>query len=199
MTREQQRKLREIKQAMPKLLKAAAKEYGFKKIDYMIWYNKGDMFFTLFLFERELDNKCWIDIEIACKPLWIDDLFWDIMDMSENKKEPLSLRGVGAFTVRGVKLYEEEVGLENWSLEEAQACVSYSMQKFAGYIKTVTVEDFLEHHSSDSYHSDLRTLLVMIHKGEYERAIAYAKDMDSDCFANGSLGLRAGVIRYCKN
>lgn len=39
MTREEQRKLKELKKALPNILKEKLKRYKFKKKDYMIWYN----------------------------------------------------------------------------------------------------------------------------------------------------------------
>lgn len=35
------------------------------------------------------------------KALYADDLWWDIWGATENKKEPLSLRGIGAYTLSG--------------------------------------------------------------------------------------------------
>lgn len=46
MTREQQRQLRELKKTLPKILKEKIKKYKFKKKDYMIWFQKEDMFLT---------------------------------------------------------------------------------------------------------------------------------------------------------
>ena len=40
------------------------------------------------------------------KPLWLDDLLWDLLKMETNKEAPLSLRTIGAFTVSGSELFK---------------------------------------------------------------------------------------------
>lgn len=52
------------------------------------------------------------------KPLWIDDLLWDFLKMIGNKKEPLSLRTIGAFIVYRVEIYEDYKELENWEISD---------------------------------------------------------------------------------
>ena len=38
----------------------------------MVWHKKGKLFFTLFLFVRELDGRCYIDAEARYKlQIWI--------------------------------------------------------------------------------------------------------------------------------
>ena len=49
MAREEQRKLRELNKALPKILRKKIKAYPFKKKDFMIWYSKKDLFFDLLI------------------------------------------------------------------------------------------------------------------------------------------------------
>ena len=78
LTREEQRKLRELKKALPKLLKEKIKKYKFKKIDYMLWFNKNDLFFSNYIDVREtIDGRGCCSYDIKVKPLWIDDLLWE--------------------------------------------------------------------------------------------------------------------------
>lgn len=53
MKREQQRKLRELKKALPRMLKEKVKAYKMKKKDYMIWYSKNDLFIECMIDVRE--------------------------------------------------------------------------------------------------------------------------------------------------
>lgn len=198
MTREEQRKFRELKKAFPKILQTACKEFGFKKKDYMVWSKKGELFFTLFLFERENDGHCFIDATIACKPLWMDDLLWDILQMPENKNEPLSLRSVGAFTVSGSELYSESSELIEWSADEAVVYVKKVMQTFAKFINRTTYDELCTTIGTSPYHAEIRKLLLLIHDNKYDKAVEMAKSMDRDIFENQGVGLRAGVIQYCE-
>lgn len=197
MTREQQKKLREIRKALPKIIQSEIKKYGFKKKDYMVWHKKEQLFFTLFLFEREMDGRCYIDTTIDCKPLWIDDLLWDILHMPENKSEPLSLRSVGAFTVRGNELYSESIELSNWSVDEAAECVQNALLNFGVYIENTQPENFSVQIDTNPYHAEVRKLLLLIHENKFDDAINFANNMDRNVFENQGVGLRAGAIQYC--
>lgn len=101
MTRDEQRRFKELKKALPQLLKDKIKTYKFKKKDYMIWYSKKGLFFDLHIDVRVLpDGKCYCISSEKMKPLWLDDLLWDLLKMESNKGQPLSLRAIGAFTVQ---------------------------------------------------------------------------------------------------
>ena len=50
--------------------------------------------------------NCYGEATLYVKPLYIDDLWWDVFEMSSNKKEPMSLRGNGAFALDGVRIME---------------------------------------------------------------------------------------------
>lgn len=59
MTREEQRKLRELKKALPRILNEKIKNYKFKKKDYMIWYNNQERFFKLLINVSVIpDGRC---------------------------------------------------------------------------------------------------------------------------------------------
>lgn len=49
MTREEQKKLRELNKALPKILREKIKAYPFKKRDFMIWYSNKELFFDLLI------------------------------------------------------------------------------------------------------------------------------------------------------
>lgn len=85
MTREQQRKLKELNRALLAILKSNVKAYGIKKKDYMVWGTKNELYFSLLIDVRERDGHCYCTSMELIKPLWLDELFWDIIDMSENK------------------------------------------------------------------------------------------------------------------
>lgn len=199
MTREQQKKFSKIKNAFPKVLQASCKEFGLKKKDYIVWSKKDNLFFTLFLFVSELDGHCYINSTISCKPFWIDELLWDILHMSENKDEPISFRGVGAFTVEGCELEKESHELVEWSVEETTTCVQNAMQNFKVYINKTTQDVFCNRIESNLCHADVRKLLNLIHNKRYDEAIEFASNMDSDTFVNQGLGIRAGAIQYCEH
>ena len=90
------------------MLKEKIKEYKFKKKDYMIWFSKDDRFYDLMIHVAvPEDGRCICSAEETLKPLWLDELLWDFLNMPDNRKEPYSLRAIGAFTVKGSQIYQE--------------------------------------------------------------------------------------------
>ena len=41
------------------------------------------------------------EARLPVKPMYADELWWDIWNATENKNEPLSLRGTGAYSLSG--------------------------------------------------------------------------------------------------
>ena len=99
--------IREINKAIDELNKKdtsirknVAKKFGWKQSSYINWKVEGGYYFYLVHF------NCYGEATLYVKPLYIDDLWWDVFEMSSNKKEPMSLRGKGAFALDGVRIME---------------------------------------------------------------------------------------------
>lgn len=121
MTKEERQKYKELTKVLPKMLKDKIKKYKFKKKDFMIWYSTKELFFDLLIGVKvKSDDKCYCTAIETIKPLWLDDLLWDLLKMETNKKEPLSLRTIGAFTVSGAELFKNETELKEWTISELE-------------------------------------------------------------------------------
>ena len=99
--------IREINKAIDELNKKdtsirknVAKKFGWKQSSYINWKVEGGYYFYLVHF------NCYGEATLYVKPLYIDDLWWDVFEMSSNKKAPMSLRGNGAFALDGVRIME---------------------------------------------------------------------------------------------
>ena len=126
----------------------------------------GDMFLVCTFFVNEtVDGGCKCSMDVEAKPLWIDDLLWDCLRMEGNKKEPLSLRATGAFTVSGVEIHQEYDPLKEWTLEELERYVDKYLEEFSRIVQTVTIEDFYNKIKSSVYHKELRVSLTLVHDG----------------------------------
>ena len=199
MTREQQRKLKELKKAEVLLHKKLIKQFKYKKRDGFIWHKKDDMFFVMYSIVAENEGICKCYIKASVKPMWVDDLLWDILDMPENKNEPLSLRSNGAFTVHGINLFELVYELPEWEVDELEDCLRSGYEMLNKYIVETEIDYYYESVCKDSYHKEIHELLILIHKEQYEKAIEYAKSMKNDYFINRNLTLPIGAIEYCKD
>lgn len=198
MTREQQRKLRELKKAELKLHKELAKKYKLKKIGDYIWCKKDDLLFKMFSGVVENEGICRCDITAKIKPIWVDDFLWDMIDMPDNKQQPLSLRIQGAFTVWGIEIFETVFELPNWEINELEECLHKGYEMFIEHIQTIDIDYYFNNYNKPSYHDEIHELIMLIYNEKYSEAIEYALNMKREYFSNGSLTLRNGAVEYCK-
>ncbi len=200
MTREQQRQLRELKKTLPKILKEKIKKYKFKKKDYMIWFQEEDMFLTCFInVGFTTDGRFICDTKENIKPLWIDDLLWDCLNMPSNKKEPLSLRAIGAFTVHGVEIYQRYDELPNGSLQELEGYVEEYLEHFYQTIQLVKLDAFYNDLSYSPYHDELRISLTLVHQKKYKEALEYLSDKGEGIFCNGNIWINNAIRDFCES
>ncbi len=80
--------------------RSVSRKYGFRQNSYINFKVEDGYFFCLFFLTGE--------VRLTVKPMYADDLWWDIWDASENKKEPMSFRGTGAYSLSGqvLAIYE---------------------------------------------------------------------------------------------
>lgn len=199
MTREQQKRFKELNSYLSKLLKEKTKTYGFKKKDYMIWSAEGDLYFSLLIDIREKDGHCYCSSEERIKPLWLDDLFWDIMEMPENKNEPLSLCSVGAFALYGMMMSEQEQELSDWSLKELEQCVMTYLEHFQSTVIYSNLECYDSILDATAYQGEIQEILRMIHRQKYQNALVRLQTMEGEGqFQNHGIWFREYAERYCK-
>lgn len=198
MTREQQRQLKNLKKELPHMVQAEIKKYKIKKKDFMIWRQKERDFYDAHIHVGEKDGKCFCSVTGYYKPMWLDELFWEIMGMEDNKKEPVSLRSIGAFTVYGNKFMQECREVVSWSEEELSVYVREYVSGFAAKTEEGLGGRFAEDISGSPYHAEIREALYLIHQERYEDAIRYVAAMDQDFFENRGVGFRKAATRHCR-
>lgn len=97
MTRKES-KARDALQKIAKICrKQISKPFGWKQNDYLSWKIESGYYFSIL--HLHIDS-----VSLSVKPFFIDDLWWDIFEMPQNKKAPKSLRGNGAFAVPDIRL-----------------------------------------------------------------------------------------------
>jgi len=110
------------------------------------------------------------------KPYVLDDILWTVFDMEDNKKEPMSLRSVGAYAIRPYVFRQTEIYYEDLTtLEEntKHALVDHVevVETFIDQLESV--EDYFEYTKefpAGSYDSTLEELLWLVHKREFAEA-----------------------------
>ena len=90
--REINKALRELDKKDTLFRKSVSKKHKWKQISYINWKVEAGYYFYL-----EHIN-CYCEAALYVKPLYIDDLWWDVFEMPSNKKGPMRLRGLGGFS-----------------------------------------------------------------------------------------------------
>ena len=89
------------------VIKQEAKHKGWKFKGWFAYKAVKAFFYEATFYTSAFDNSVYGSLEF--KPLIIDDTFWEIVDLTDNKKMPLSFRGNGAFVVSSKDVFDYKV------------------------------------------------------------------------------------------
>lgn len=157
--------------------RSAAKTLGWKQRDFFNWRVEQGYFFCFFdLFPPRLEVK----------PLYVDELWWDIFEIPENKSAPMSLRGNGAFSLDGAKLnaYDDcDINADDSTPELLESFWIDTLDR-----ATRDMEQFLaEHPDAGAYIPEIEVdetrdctramvrLMALIHNGREDEAVEFIK------------------------
>ncbi len=198
MKKEYRAMIKQLKKITYASIRNNAKKYNFKTKQDAIFCVNENMFLSIYI-RAGVNENCFIcTCQEVIKPLWTDNLLWDILDCPENKNESISLRAFGAFTFFGLETYSEKSVIENWSNEELEICIEKYVKNFVERQKCYNATFFEEKMNRDMYQGDLYNLLHLIHKKKYSDAYDFIDNMDSDRFIIGNDGLRKLARVYCQ-
>ena len=179
--------------------KQISKKYGWKQSDYINWKIISDYYFCLY--HLSLENAY-----IEVKPLFVDDLWWDIFEMSENKHAPKSLRGLGAFVVSGVKLKEycvfDSKRISNYSEDEIEGIWDDLFreieQDVADFLKKNPVPESFSPSDEQKYGrvAPIYTLMMDIYSGDTDKALERINSYKSCGKGSGYSGPKGDAFDY---
>lgn len=99
MTREEQKLMRELEKLLTKTCKETGKRRGWKTISGRQYQVRNGVLYVLSVSFPVFDNGRTLKAHLRCKPLILDELYWDVFHMAEEaKKQPFSFHVQGAFT-----------------------------------------------------------------------------------------------------
>lgn len=153
--------------------RSVSRRYGFRQSSYINFKVEDGYFFCLYFGADE--------VRLTVKPMYADDLWWDIWDASENKKEPLSLRGTGAYSISGqvLSLYAiaETTGSDELANTFNRIFRDASMVITGFLTENPDADIFYPDESKMDYDPDrLLFLMALIHNGKEEDALAVIKE-----------------------
>lgn len=155
--------------------RSVGRKYGFRQRSYVNFRVEEGYFFCLCVLYTQAT--------LTAKPMYSDDLWWDIWKSPENKKEPLSLRGIGVFSLTGQVLLEFNDITQSEDVQELQDAFEAIFQD-----SSVAISQFLEENPDpdkfipditkiESFDRDkLLYLVTLIHNGREVEVLKYIKD-----------------------
>ena len=153
--------------------RSVSRKYGFRQSSYVNFKVESGYFFCLYFMNG--------DVRFTVKPMYADDLWWNIWDASDNKNEPLSLRGTGAYSLSGQILTSDEItkvadkGELTNIIDGMFKNATDAISKFI--IANPNADTFFPDESKMDYDPDrLLYLMALIHNGKEEDALAIIKE-----------------------
>ena len=186
--------------------KTVAKKYGWRQNGYLNWKVEKDYFFSFLHLEPK-------DASLEVKPLYFDDLWWEISGMFENeKKPPMSLRGWGCAAISSQEIARYDVIVNNSDCYTADILEEI----WNGVFEKVSsdVHQFLKDYPDantffpdesrvKSFDNDrLDFIMALIHNNRSEAVISFiveAKSKKHKCSFEGPQGDSYDyILKWCK-
>ena len=164
---------KEYNKSIADVRRSVSHKYGFRQSSYVNFKVESGYFFCLYFLTG--------DVRLTVKPMYADDLWWNIWDASDNKNEPLSLRGTGAYSLSGQILTSDEItkvadkGELTNIIDGMFKNATDAISKFI--IANPNADTFFPDESKMDYDPDrLLYLMALIHNGKEEDALAIIKE-----------------------
>lgn len=149
--------------------RSVSRKYGFRQSSYVNFKVESGYFFCLYFLTG--------DVRLTVKPMYADDLWWNIWDASDNKNEPLSLRGTGAYSLSGQVLSSYEitkVAAKSELIDIIEGIFQNAKDAISKFLTAnPDANTFFPDESKMDHDPDrLLYLMALIHNGKEEDALA---------------------------
>ena len=195
-------KYKDIDKEIATALKNHVKQFGYKKIDCYA-YKKYKDYFVSICFDS---GDSAVTTRAYIKPFFIDDLFWDVFDISSNKDRPMSLRANGAFTIHGIAPVEKRGKIKE-SLDEidliVQTLFKETDEEIIRFIDGLgdDVDNYIVVAQQLERDVSLQKMLFHIKNNRFEQALELAKEELSKGnhggYGTGDKNIYDFVVDYC--
>lgn len=199
-------KSKDLRKLSDDIRRKVSRTFGFRQSSYINWIVKEGYFFYL-------QHLSFARVNLEVKPMYADDLWWDIFKLPENKKCPISLRGTGAFSIHAVNLKEYALVDEQTDCTNEDALCEKWQNIFRAALQDI--DSFLHNHPNadtfipdKNYNYDADRLLyfiTLLHNGrkrEVVQTINELKAQGHSClfhdFASG-MDSYDFILEWCKD
>ena len=187
---------KELEKTEKAVLKKIACRHGWRQRDFIEWRIEAGYFLCLSV---PTINYVLSSITLEIKPLFIDDLWWDVFNMSSNKNEPKSLRGIGIFAVKAPKIAEYDVLDYDHALDYSQASIESKLEDVFQAIDK-DIQAFLSKHPNPELFcpkdggeygriDPIYTLTMDLHAGKFDQVEERIRDYRSRGISSGLLSM----------
>ena len=105
-------------------------------------------------------------VELSCKPMALDPLFWEVVQAEANAELPLSFRYTGAWICRTPLVAEYDIDERSWDPDVFAADARDWLDGQVGQFKSWNLERFLQqlqqHPKASSYRATIITTLFLL-------------------------------------
>lgn len=182
--------------------RSVGRKYGFRQSSYCNFKVENGYFFNI-------DFVAYASLKV--KPMYADDLWWDIFDMPDNKNEPLSLRALGAFAVNAQNLVKYDIP-ESYDREELEG----QYERLFKNASEVIADFLIQNPDADRFYPseemmnrrsyDMLNLLALIRNGRESEALEIAAEALKNDRSCGMIRSKDGrdidgfefIINWCK-
>ncbi len=153
-------------------VKSQSKNWSWKFKSYFTFKVIGDFFYeSNFYFDPKTGNIWgWL----AFKPVVIDDLFWEISGMSENKRMQLSFRAEAAFKVTSHTIFKFSTVLDDFEKLESKITsllTDIEIEVQNNVVKISTINQYLELINREDETNIVAALTTLVSLEQYDEAL----------------------------
>lgn len=205
MTREEKKAVTALDKALTGLVRPLIKPYRYKSVGGMIWTVQNEMLFILSpsVVSPRGEERVYVKVACESKPLFADDLLWDILGLTENKSKPMSLRVNGYFTLFGVPVYTHRRALDVLDSEHVVAHVNAELEELSQLLASLSGRELdwfreLEAGQERYAYMEVTRLMLMLHDGRRDEALEYVSTHKvSDYIVHGKT-VGQLIAEYCR-
>ncbi|WP_191014154.1 hypothetical protein [Treponema zioleckii] len=179
MTREEKQQIKAKEKECKELIKKVGRKYGMKNKLCVLFFTHENCFISIIYDLNPLNNL--LMYRVGIKSLDYDDIYWDVIDMPEIKKQPLSFRALGVTAIASIPVIENTVRpLGNNPEETINSILDEITEKVKKITKDIDLK-FLEYIGDNKMENVKRLFTVYIHMQRYDEA----RKLIEECMKDG--------------
>ena len=157
--------------ALLKQIKTRAPEFGYKVSRGFMFSKIGEHFVSV---PHLIINSAKLDYHVSIKKYSYDDIFWEVMNMADNKKAPVSLRAYGAFKAPAIIIFSDPIPLSDDIDSIVQTFLDTVVMHVNDFLRNNKVSDFI-FSNENLPHGPLWRCLEYIDRKDIASAVEVAK------------------------